>query len=88
MREKRLKAQREINYEKMAEMDAEVEARILRAKEERLNSIRDNEARVHSLSRVPFAQRNKVQSQQQVIDAESGSVGTVSNGALALSRSR
>ena len=62
MREKRLKAQREINYEKMAEMDAEVEARILRAKEERLNSIRDNEARVHSLSRVPFAQRNKVQS--------------------------
>ena len=83
-----MKAQREINYEKMAEMDAEVEARILRAKEERLNSIRDNEARVHSLSRVPFAQRNKVQSQQQVIDAESGSVGTVSNGALALSRSR
>ena len=57
-REKRLQAANKLNFERMAEQDAKIEAEILKAKEERMNQIRNAENRVY-LQRVPFAQRSR-----------------------------
>lgn len=47
-----------INFEKMAVEDAAIEAHVLKAKEDRISQIRNQEYRIVN-NQVPFAQRSR-----------------------------